>query len=1009
MRWMRTENRCSRSGALKLLERSRERLDIERRKAAFPPGLELLRGDEAERLNRLRDEQRSAEEGLARASTECDAAERTIRETGLADSSLDEGAVVDLRARIAQLAEHEGEIAREGRLADDARAERGRAARDLGGEPDEVVRLEPEAIHAVDQALDASRQVAAQLRELEAELGRLSEVTERGSEPERIDEARRELLHWLSAPVAPGSLAGRDFVFGLLLVSAIAGAAVAGYFVGPVWAGVAVPAAIAVVLYVLLDRVGGGAVQRREAEQRFRRLGFERPEKWEKDRVEERLLVFDRDLADARQRANDLRRRKDAEHKRAGLLAAFERDRTRLADIARRVNFDPVTLDASFDRWLRLSGDYERADVALAGHLARIETLEREADGLRDRIVSFLGQHGERPYDWVFGSDASAGEPPSREGAGADAAAVESPSAEVLRQRLDRVAERLRQRDRGQRELRTALETRERLTAEIGKRQGGTEEAFREIRLDPGDEPELRRRLDVLEQWRALDRQLGELRVVEGHLQGELAARPEFLAAVQEDSEATLLRRRDSLRARAAREPDLTEEIAGIRARVELASKGRDLEAARSRRQRAADALRQRFDGAMLAEAGAFLLDQVEEEHVSTSRPAVLRRAEDWFARFTRHQFELGMGPSGTGTFRARETATGEWRSLTELSSGTRMQLLLAVRVAFAIEAEKGRAPLPLFLDEALTTADPDRFRAAADSLRRFSEEEGRQIFYLTAQPEERGFWAEANPTVIDLDESRRAGRAVTYPSEMDLPPAAPEPACPDGLGPEEYAVRIGVDPLHPWENRTGVHLFHLLRDDLDLLWRLLRTGIERLGPLVSLLDSGEANLFLSDAEQSVLRLRVAGVEAWLEGWRVGRGRPVDRDALAASGAVSLRFMDRLAALTEEVNGDAHRLLRAMDAGATPHFRIRVRQRLEEWFDENGYLPDAAPLDSRGLERRVAVAFSAHGAPSEPSLDEAAKLARNLAAGLAVRYREARPDVPPPRTAARGEDRSIAS
>ena len=995
--------------ALGLLEKRCERIEIERRKEAFPPGLDLLRGDEAEGLSRLRDEQRSAEDAFARANTECEAAERTMSETGLADDAIDEGVVADLRARVAHLQALEGEIARERRQGDEAEAARDRAAHDLGGEPGEVVRLEPEAVHAVDQALDASRQVAAELRELEAELSRLSEVTERGPEPERIDEARRELLHWLSAPLAPGSIAGRDIVFGLLLVSAIAGAAVAGYLLHPAWAALAAPAAIAVVLYVLLDRVGGGAGQRREAEQRFRRLGFERPEKWDKERVEERLRVFDHDLADARQRANDLRRRKDAEHKRDGLRAAFERDRARLADIARRVNFDPVTLDASFDRWLRLSGDYDRADVALAGHRARTATLEREADGLRGGIVSFLAAHGERPCDGVSGSGAPGGVPPSGDAAGAGSAAAEPPSAEALRRRLDRLDERLRRRDRAERELQAGREKRERLTGEIAKRHAQTEAVFGDAGLEPGDEPELRRRLDVLEQWRSLDRQLAELRVVEDHLQGELVARPGLLAAVEEDGEAALLARRDRLRARSAREASLTEEIAGIRARVEIASKGRDLEEARARRQHAADALRRRFDGAMLAEAGAFLLDQVEEEHVSTSRPAVLRRAEDWFARFTRHQFELGMGPSGAGTFRARETATGEWRALSELSSGTRMQLLLAVRVAFAIEAEKGRAALPLFLDEALTTADPERFRAAADSLRRFSEEEGRQIFYLTAQPEERGFWAEAAPTVIDLDESRRAGRAVTYPNEMDLPPASPEPARPDGLRPEEYAVRLGVDPIHPWSNPAGTHLFHLLRDDLDLLWRLLRAGIERLGPLVSLIDSGEASLFLSDVEQSVLRLRVAGVEAWLGAWREGRGRPVDRDVLVASGAVTLRFMDRLAALAEEVNGDAHRLLRAMDAGATPHFRTRIRQRLEEWFEENGHLPDAPPLDPGGLERRVAVAFSAHGAPPEQSLGEAAKLARSLAAGLASRYREAyRPEVPAPAPATSGEDRSSA-
>ena len=570
---------------------------------------------------------------------------------------------------------------------------------------------------------------------------------------------------------------------------------------------------------------------------------------------------------------------------------------------------------------------------------------------------------------------------------GATPPGIEAPAAEVLRQRLERLAGRVRGRDGAERDLRTARENLERLSGEIEKRRVETEEMFRRAGLAPGDEAELRRRLEFLEEWRSVDRQLTVVRIAEDLLHGELADRPDLLGVSEQDGEAKLKGRRGFLRERAERVPALSKAIAGIRARVELASQGRDLEEARARRQRAGDALHRRFDEAMLAETGSFLLDQVESEHVRTSRPAVLRRAEDWFARFTRHEFELAMGAAGDGTFRARETATGEWRALSELSSGTRMQLLLAVRIAFAVEAEKGRTPLPLFLDEALTTADPDRFRAVADSLRRLSEEGGRQIFYLTAQPEEGRYWAEAAPTVIDLAASRRAGRAVTVPEEVGLPPATPEPPDPGGLRPEEYAVRIGALPVQPWEHPAGIHVFHFLRDDLDLVRRLLRAGVERLGPLASLLDSGEASLFVSPAEQSSVRLRVAGARAWLEAWREGRGRPVDRDVLAASGAITPTFIDRLVELAGEVDGDPRLLLHAMDTGAVPRFWGRNRQRLEEWLRENAYLGDADPLDARGLERRVAMALTAHGAPPESSLDQAADLARSMAAGLAIGHK----------------------
>ena len=992
--------------ALQLLDKRRERSGLERRKAALPPDMERLSGTEAEALERLGGERRRAEQDLARAEADRRTAERTLAATGLAGSALDEGRAADMRPRIARLEHLEGELARvRGRVDEEATA-RGRAARELGGEPGEGVRLGPEAVHAADQALDALRLVAAELRELDAELSRLSDGPDTAPDPDRIDEARRELLHWLSAPAVSGSPAARAAALLVIGATGIAGAAAAGFLFHPAAYALLAPAAVALVyVFLLLRRAGAGASQRLEAEQRYRRLGFDRPETWEQERVAERLHVLDRELGTARQRVDDLRRSREAERKRKDLRAAFERERARLAEIARRVNFDPQALDASFDRWLRLTGDYDRADVALRESWDRLATLERDSGALRAGIISFLAAHGEDPRAGVPevgipGAEVASAESPAAEATAADATmgetpgatppGIEVPAAEVLGQRLERLAGRVRGRDGAERDLHTARENLERLSGAIEKRRVETEEMFRRAGLASGDEVELRRRLEFLEQWRSVDRQLTEVRIAEELLHGELADRPDLLGVSEEDGEATLKGRRGFLRERAERVPALSKAIAGIRARVELASQGRDLEEARARRQRAGDALHRRFDEAMLAEAGAFLLDQVESEHVRTSRPTVLRRAEEWFARFTRHEFELAMGAAGDGTFRARETATGEWRALSELSSGTRMQLLLAVRIAFAVEAEKGRTPLPLFLDEALTTADPDRYRAVTDSLRRLSEEGGRQIFYLTAQPEEGRYWAEAAPTVIDLAASRRAGRAVTAPEEVGLPPAAPEPPDPGGLHPEEYAVRIGVEPVQPWEHPAGIHAFHFLRDDLDLVRRLLRAGVERLGPLASLLDSDEARLFLSPAEQSSVRLRVAGARAWLEAWRDGRGRPVDRDVLAASGAITPTFIDRLVELASEVDGDPRLLLHAMDTGAVPRFWGRNRQRLEEWLRENAYLGDAEPLDARGLERRVAMALTAHGAPPESSLDQAADLARSMAAGLAAGHKGAR-------------------
>ena len=997
--------------ARRLLEKRRERAGLEQQRAALPPDLDRLTGEESGKLEALREERQDAVEGLERAVAERHAAERALVALGLAGSGPEEGSIEEMRTHAGRLRGLEGEIERERTSVREAAAARGRAAEELGGAPGERVRLDPETIRAVDRALDEHRRIGAALRALDAEMARLPEAAPPGArpdpnhDPDRLRDARAALHHWLSAAPPDGGGGGRLAALVVLAVAGVAGGAAAGAMIHP--AGFGLLAAVVAAAAWLLFRRDPAKLRRREAERRYRALGIDPPAPWTAEGAQTRLVELDAALDGARRQAEDGRRRAEAERARNGLHADLEAERAKLAEHSRRTNFDPGALDVSFDRWLRLTDQYDRADVALRASESRLAALEREAEAVRARLAAFLSEPGETPGGAAAGANPADGgtpeepppgagtpgeEAPGGRGAGSEAAVAAFPGAaplgaEAFGRRLDRLAERVRRHGEARRTIAAARERAERQAAEVRNRDAAIEALFRGAGLDPDGEAELRRRLEMLEEWRALGRRLAEARGAEALLCGELGEQRGGLPAGGEaDDEAALARRWEALREKSRRAPALADELTKIRTLVEQASKGRELERAAAARQRAEDALRARYDESLLADAGAFLLDRIEEEHVNASRPAVLRRAEDWFGRFTRHRFALEVAATGHGrapdVFRARETATGERRTLSELSSGTRMQLLLAVRIAFAVETERGRTPLPFFLDEALTTADPERYQAAVESLRRLAEEDGRQIFYLTAQPDEAAYWAAARPHVVDLAERRRTGHAVSRPSEVALPPAPPEPPSPTGRTPEEYAVRIGVPPIDPWAPPAGLHLFHLLRDDLDLLQRLLRAGVDRPGPLLSLLDSGEAGLVLSGRERSALRRRTAGAEAWVEAWREGRGRPVDRPALEASGAVTERFLPAVAALAERLGGEAPALLHALDRRGVPGFGNRKRDRLEEWFAEHGYLAAAAPLDPPALRLRVAAALSAHGAPSDAALDEAARLVRALAAGL---------------------------
>src|SRR5690606_15525420 len=200
------------------------------------------------------------------------------------------------------------------------------------------------------------------------------------------------------------------------------------------------------------------------------------------------------------------------------------------------------------------------------------------------------------------------------------------------------------------------------------------------------------------------------------------------------------------------------------------ASRERELERATAAVRRARDALeahrRERLEDA----AVAFLLDDVEAEHEAVTKPAALERARAWFGRVTHGEFELtfehreGEGWR-FGAVDRRPGAEGRALRLEELSTGTRTQLLVSARLAYALTLEEGGAveTLPFVLDEALTTSDPERFKQVASAVLDVVEASGRQFVYLSARPEDATLWrrAAASRPAVPLEVIELSGNAA--------------------------------------------------------------------------------------------------------------------------------------------------------------------------------------------------------------------------------------------------------
>ena len=310
--------------ARQLLEKRRERIRLERRRDAFPPDMRRLVGDEVEKLEGLRTARQETDRSLVRADADLRQAERSLTETGLAAGGPDQDSIAEVRLQLDRLRELEGDLRHERATEAAAAGSRDRAIDDLGGKPGEGTHLEPETIRVVEKGLEESRRLAADIRAAESELAGLPEPDAAGTRgnPERLREARHELLRWLSASV-PSTYGTLRLVALLVLIATAAGGAIAlGQLVHPVGLGMLVPAGVAAAW--LLIRRDAGINARREAERRYRSLGVDRPDNWAIARVEARLFELDGELVDARCRAEDARR-----HHEVGRRPPNPRDRTR--------------------------------------------------------------------------------------------------------------------------------------------------------------------------------------------------------------------------------------------------------------------------------------------------------------------------------------------------------------------------------------------------------------------------------------------------------------------------------------------------------------------------------------------------------------------------------------------------------------------------------------------------------------------------------------------------------
>lgn len=925
--------------ALELIRTQRELAELETRLNGFPEGMDRLQGTETEHLDELEERAEALDTSLKEQHQAYRQAREALEQTGLTEGQPEEAELDLQQNNLGRLENLEKQLEDTRAQLDEAELQLESASRNLqleDIETDKAPQPGPDELREAEELagkLDASQ---ARQRHLQQQM----EDTKASIDEADIDRHQRAvhaLRDWLSTPVSnvqslkwSGALAATGAVFTL-----------AGGMTGTGWLTIA--GAILVLAAIALPWLGkrqSGETPRQRAQDQLRIQGIEGPTDWSRGTVQQRLGELERDLAglhvalERQKRIGEIR----AELERIETeLTELQRQRR---DLAGRLGFDPNLTTRAMAQFLRDLQDFHEAGLKRTKAKARLEKLEARRDELVAGAQTLLGQ-------WM------------------DASAANHESADQLVASLRQLQDRCRQARDARSRIERAEDEIERLKREIEAAREKIAQIYREAGLESGQWRELKNRLRWLDEWRELRRRLRNVRDTATIKRDELNDRADLLERVRADDAESLEADLAAAQERAESLGDLREEKGSIEAQINQTGRDHAREKALAALSRAADELEDTRTKVLDAELAHFLLDELEREHRRESEPPLLESARESFRAFTHNAWDLAFIENDEIGFQARDLVLQERRSLRELSTATRMQLLLALRMGQIALQEADGPSLPLVVDEALTTSDHERASVIMRNLQQLADEQDRQIIYLAAGDHEYRLWEHATgkaPKLIDLGAIRRL-RSDSEPPRFELP-ETPEIPAPEHRSATEYAQVLDVPAIDPRKEAGSIHVFHLLHDELELLHKLLRTWrIETLGQLESLLQTRAADQAIPDETwRDRLASRCRLTRDWIDAWRVGRGRRLNREILELAkhdGGLSDRNIDGVAQKAAEVHWQAEPLLDKLeepiiwDSGAQRRLHGGKLAEFRDFLIEKGYLDDREPLSAEERRQRL--------------------------------------------------------
>jgi FtsZ-binding cell division protein ZapB len=503
---------------------------------------------------------------------------------------------------------------------------------------------------------------------------------------------------------------------------------------------------------------------------------------------------------------------------------------------------------------------------------------------------------------------------------------------------------------------------------QLEAKEQALEKIYNKLGLQQGMKQRVKELTDRLEEYREMEKQYNEQHNRLKVKREGMEKHPLF--DDHRDEVETLTPERvedmiDQYDQQASRLEETRDEIARINERIESTSKGNDLEQALTKKDEALDKLEDQYRQNLSSLTGHILVEELKQESQQENQTPVFKRADELFRRITRGRYELRLEENDDTVFKAFDTVKNRGQHLDELSTGTRIQLLLAVRLAY-IETQESTLKLPILADELLANSDDARATAIIDALVEISRD-GRQVFYFTAQSDEVAKWRHHldndNPIPYEVFEITGENRespdySSTEPAFRNLELTGHQVPVPNGKSHEQYGKELEVPPFNPvTDNIESLHLWYLV-EDISLLYNCLSMSISYWGQLKSFRESNGQIKGLDESTFDHLKEKTRVLEHFQELYRQGRPYPIDRDVLEASDAISDTFLDKVAEKMKHLHHQPDSLLRALRNGEVARFKSAKADELEEYLYSQGYLKEEKALGQKEILVRLQAMIS---------------------------------------------------